>query len=231
MISFSHQLAGMPVAARDGEIGRIADVLFDPVKWMVLYLEVTTGWLFGRDVLVPVRKVRRVDIPDGSVHFDLDVKEIETSPAAPAAGLVDESYEKQLLSYYGATGRPGPAGQLPPAGEPLGRPAVEATTASRVPPMPASQLDGYRLDADGAPVGTVRDIIIDLDTWRITSVAADVGGFLVPEMTEIGIGPVTRLDRDQRVLQVAIPKERINRLSRLTEDDVPYVFPYVPPFM
>lgn len=231
MISFSHQIAGMPVAAQDGEIGRIADVLFDPIKWRVLYLEVATGWLFGRDVLVPVGKVTRVVLPDGPVHFDLHMKEIENSPAYPAAGRFDESYETELLGYYGAAGRQSEAGQLPPVAERAGRPTAEAAAASRPPPMPASQLDGYRLDADGTLVGTVRDIIIDLDTWRIISFTADVGGFLVPEMTEIGIGPVRGLDRDQRVLHVAIPKAKINRLSRLTEDDVPYVFPYVPPFM
>lgn len=226
MISFSNQMSGMSVAASDGDIGTVADVLFDVLRWRVLYLQVSTGWLFGRHVIVPVEKVVSVDIPGGPVHMALTRDEIEASPAAASFGSLEQSYEKELLGYYGLSQKTrAETARLPPLSHPPGQPAAEAAASRHRPPMPASEIDGYRLDADGSIVGTVRDLVIDVDSWRIISCTAEVGGFLVPEMAEVGIGPVTGIDREAQVLHTSIPKDQVERLPRLGEDDTPYVFP------
>ena len=214
MISFTNQISGMPVTATDGEIGHVADVLFDAQNWRLLYLDAATGWLFGRDVLVPVEKVARIEIPSGPVEVARTRQEVEHSPALDASGAFNEAYEKQLLAYYG----------IREAAPGLG-PARSAWLA----PMRAREIAGYKLDTAGEIVGTVQDIVFDLDNWRISSFIADIrGGFLAHDTAEIGIGPVTGLDRGRRILHLATSKEAIGRLSRLSDDELPYVFPEVP---
>ncbi|HUF43934.1 MAG TPA: PRC-barrel domain-containing protein [Aestuariivirgaceae bacterium] len=216
MKSFAHEIAGMPVHASDGDIGTIKDVVFDPQSWTVRYLEVSTGWLLGRDVLIPVDKVKSIEAPEGAVTFDLTKEEIEKSPPAEPARPVDRSYEGRLMGYYGLS----PYWTAPP----------EASQASPAPELLfAGDIDGYELDAQGERVGTVRDVLVDLDTWRITSLMADLGGLFTRDSATIGTAPVTGIDVTNRIVHVSMPKETVDRNHRTGIDDLPYVFPYVPP--
>lgn len=213
MISFSNQISRMPVSATDGEIGHVADLWCDAQNWRLLYLDVATGWLFGRDVLVPVQKLKLIEVPSGPVEIALTRDEVEHSPALDASGAFDEAYEQQLLSYYG-----------------LREAAPVPSRTAWLAPVRASEITGFKLDAAGEIVGTVQDVVFDLDNWRIRSFIADIrGGFLAHDTAEIGIGPVTGLDRGQRILHLAASKESIGRLSRLSDDELPYVFPELPP--
>jgi uncharacterized protein YrrD len=229
MKSFAHEITGMPVHASDGDIGTIKDVVFDPQDWMVRHLEVSTGWLFGRDVLIPIDKVKSIDSPDGAVTFDLTREQIENSPPAEPERSVDPSYESRLMGYYGLStywSAPPGLGE-PPQAEP-GEPRSQDVAKARQLVF-AGEIGGYELDAQGEKVGTVRDVLIDLDTWKVTSLMADLGGMFVRDSTTIAIAPVTGIDRENRIVHVSEPKEKVDRSHRTGLDDLPYVFPYVPP--
>jgi uncharacterized protein YrrD len=231
MKSFANEIAGMPVEASDGEIGTIKDVVFDPRRWMVRYLEVSTGWLFGRDVLIPVDKVKAIDAPEGAVTFDLTREQIENSPEAEPETRAGPAYESRLLGYYGLSPSwdlPPDAG-VPPDALPLEAGSSEVTEASAL--MFANEIDGYELDAQGEAAGTVRDILIDLQTWKVTSLMADLGGLFTPDSVDIGIAPVTGIDRANRIVHIALAKEVVDRSHRTGLEDLPYVFPYVPPIV
>lgn len=229
MRSFAHDISGMPVEATDGEIGTVKDLLFDPDSWTVRYVEVSTGWLFGRDVIVPVDKVTSIDIPEGAVTFDLTKQQVENSPPAETERPVRRDYESRLLAHYGMTpywAAPPEVG-VPPQALSIDTPKADLETAPRL--IFAGDLDGYDLDAKGDIIGTVRDILIDLDTWKVTSLMADLGGLLVRDSATIGVGPVAGIDAENRVVHVSVPKERIEKRDRLSVEDLPYVFPYIPP--
>ena len=231
MKSFAHEIHGMPVHASDGEIGTIKDVVFDPRRWVVRHLEVSTGWLFGRDVLIPVDKVKAIAAPEGAVTFDLTREEIENSPEAEPEIRADSSYESRLMDYYGLSpswAMPPDAG-VPPDAVPPEAASSEVAEASDL--MFAGEIDGYELDAQGEAAGTVRDILIDLETWKVTSLMADLGGLFTPDSANIGIAPVTGIDRANRIVHLALPKEAVDRGHRTGLDDLPYVFPYVPPII
>jgi uncharacterized protein YrrD len=232
MISFSNQLSTMTVSAREGEIGQVGDLFFDVFRWRVLYVQVSTGWLFGRHVLVPVGKVEQVEIPGGPIHLALNRHEIEASPAAADFGNLDEGYEKELFGYYGLTEKTEAAvARPPPASEPVDSPAAEAVAAWHTPPLAASQLNGYRIEADGGDiVGHVCDLVIDLNTWHITSLTADLGGYLVTEYTDLGIGAIAAVDRDERLVQLSISKDRFQRKPRLNDDEQGQAPRSVPPW-
>ena len=229
MRSFAHDISGMPVEATDGEIGTVKDLLFDPESWTVRYIEVSTGWLFGRDVIVPVDKVKSIDVPEGAVTFDLTKQQIENSPPAETERPVRRDYESRLLAHYGMTpywAAPPEVG-VPPQALPIYTPEPDIETAPRL--IFAGDLDGYDLDAKGDIIGTVRDVLVDLDTWKVTSLMADLGGLLVRDSATIGVGPVTGIDAENRVVHVSVAKERIEKRDRLSVEDLPYVFPYIPP--
>ena len=229
MRSFAHEITGMPVHASDGEIGTIKDVLFDPQSWTVRHLEVSTGWLFGRDVLIPVDKVKSIQAPDGAVTFDLTKEQIENSPSAEPSRPVDRSYESRLIGYYGLS--PYWAGPpemgVPPQAIPIEDRSDEARDATVL--MFAGEIEGYELDAQGERVGTVRDVLIELDSWKVTSLMADLGGFFSRDSTTIGTAPVIGIDRENRIVHISEPKENVDRSHRTGIEDLPYVFPYVPP--
>ena len=229
MKSFAHEIAGMPVHASDGEIGTIKDVLFDPQGWVVRHLEVSTGWLFGRDVLIPVEKVKNIDAPEGAVTFDLTSEEIENSPPAEPERSVDASYHSRLMGYYGLSSywAAPPELGVPPQAMPL-EPSIEEVAAA--PELIfAGEIEGYELDAQGERVGTVRDILIELDSWKVTSLMADLGGFFTRDSTTIGTAPVIGIDRVKRIIHVSVSRNEVDRSHRTGIDDLPYVFPYVPP--
>jgi sporulation protein YlmC with PRC-barrel domain len=222
MISFSNQMAGMPVWVSDGEIGEVSDTLIDQLGWRIVYLQVSTGWLFGRNIIVPVQKVYQVDIPGGPVQLALSRQEVEASPAAADLGSLDEGYEKELLGYYGLTEEASArTARLPAMAEPVDRPAAEATAGWHRPPLAAGEIDGYLINADGAIVGRVCDLVIDLDSWCVSSLTADLGGFLVPEVADIPAATVVDVDRRERVVHTSISKDTLKRMPRLGDDDSP----------
>jgi uncharacterized protein YrrD len=216
MISFSNQIAGMPVDATDGHIGKAVDVYFSPKTWQVLYLDVSTGWLFGQDVLVPATAIAELDVPNGPVKVNLSREAIKNSPPAEAAQQVDAAAE---IVH---------AGGLAPAD---GAGGTAASAAARASLMSGTQLNGYRLVAEGADAGLVTDVIIDTERWRICSLIADIGGFFVPDMAEIGIGPVTGIDHESQVVHVAMPKAKVEAAERLREPEQPYAFPAAASFV
>lgn len=220
----------MPVQATDGEIGTIQDVLFDPHDWTVRYLEVSTGWLFGRDVLIPVDKVNRIDAPDGVATFDCTKEQIENSPSAEPERPVDRAYESRLVSHYGLTpywAAPPEAG-VPPQAMPIETRAAEETDAAQGSLLlSGSEIDGYDLDAQGETVGTVRDVLVDLDTWKVTSLMADLGGVFTQDVETIGVGPVVGVDRENGIVNVSTAPAEMGHGG--TGERLPFVFPYVPP--
>jgi uncharacterized protein YrrD len=235
MQSFAHDITGMPVHASDGEIGTIKDLLFEPETWTVRYLEVSTGWLFGRDVLIPVGKVKRIEAPEGAVTFDLTKEEIENSPSAEPVHTADRDFESRLLWHYGMTpywGAPAEVG-VPPQAQPIERPPEPEPARPEEAEGPqlvsCGEIDGYDLDAQDETIGTVRDILIDLDTWKVTSLSADLGGIFTKDVTTIGIGPVAGIDRANGIVHLSVPLEKVDDRHRTTGESLPFVFPYVPP--
>jgi len=229
MKSFAHEITGMPVRASDGDIGTIKDIVFDPHDWVVRHLEVSTGWLFGRDVLIPVEKVKSIDMPEGAVTFDLTREQIENSPSAEPERPVDVSYHSRLMGYYGLSSywAAPPEVGVPPQAMPVGRGGEEAAAAPEL--IHAGEIEGYELDAQGESAGTVRDVLIELDGWKVTSLMADLGGFFARDSTTLGTATVLGIDRQNRIVHVSVSKETVDRSHRTGIDDLPYVLPYVPP--
>jgi len=55
MLWTASKIKGYAIAASDGDVGHVSDLLFDDASWQIRWLVVETGnWLAGRKVLLPV---------------------------------------------------------------------------------------------------------------------------------------------------------------------------------
>jgi uncharacterized protein YrrD len=77
----AREVIGYDVAATDGGIGHVADLLVDDASWTIRHLVVDTrNWLPGRKVLVGPDRLRWVDWAGRQIGLDLSRREVETSP-------------------------------------------------------------------------------------------------------------------------------------------------------
>lgn len=96
------EVSGYAIQATDGEIGHVADLLFDDETWMLRYLVVDTGnWLPGKHVLVAPDWVDQVSWAERKVAIDLSRETIERSPDFKHHSMLTEDYERELYAHYG----------------------------------------------------------------------------------------------------------------------------------
>ena len=96
-------LAGYGVEAVDGGIGKI-DEASNEVG--ASYLVVDTGpWIFGKKVMLPAGVVMKVDHDDEKVFVNRTKDQIKDAPEFDDSLTRDESYRRELGSYYGRGGQ------------------------------------------------------------------------------------------------------------------------------
>jgi len=225
MKSLAHEVRGVAVHTTDGKLGSVLDVVFDATSWRLHFLEIDTGWLFGRDVLVPIEKLVTADIPGNTISLALTKDAVEKSPPAASARPGQEHFDT-LFPYFGLA-------------SPWGMDAAAPGMAEAPTPQPkplrhlifARDLDGFELDAQGERIGTVRDVLIDLESFRVVSLSADLGGLLAEDMREIKLGRVVDVDTSAKLVKVDLRKIEMEAAHQLTADELPYILPYIPPML
>ena len=77
----AREVIGYHVAANDGDIGHVADLLVDDASWTIRHLVVDTrNWLPGKKVLIDPDRLRSVDWVARTIMLDLSRGEIKASP-------------------------------------------------------------------------------------------------------------------------------------------------------
>ncbi len=134
------------VRAADGDVGHVADFLFEDTGWEVRYLVVDTGGLFSRQrALVPRSAFASVDY--AANRFDLTLSRSSVERSATLDAKLPASMRSE---------RDGRAPGDPPADH-----------ASAVHLRSARGITGYHVEATDGPLGHVRDLIVDDETWRV----------------------------------------------------------------
>ena len=202
MLRRLEEIVGCKVAATDGEIGRVKDVLFDEEKWGVRHLVVDTGnWLSGNQVLISPFSLQDLKLDEQVVPVDLTRKQIEDAPSITSDQPVSRRYEASYYDHYGwppywggpylwgtwsyptvMGARTTPLG--PNTGQPGMNPAEremeEQRQAAQEDPYLHSfnEVNGYNIEASDGTIGDVEDIIIDDESWKLRYFVIDTSKFL-----------------------------------------------------
>lgn len=190
MLFRTSELHGMTLQARDDELGRVKDVIFDDETWIVRYLVADTKrWLPGKKVLLRPESFGRVDLEGKSIAIDLTKKQIQDSPLLEDDAPVSRYKEHALHIYFGW-----PLYWVPTAEQ--GADAVTPDGAALTDPKPAvaddavsddaqlrseREVRGYRIEVNDETLGHVHDFLVDNGDWRLRYVVLSTGTWLSGE--------------------------------------------------
>lgn len=159
---------GSEVIGKDGnKLGSVDFVVVRPDTYEVTDLVVGTGWLLGRDILVPIAEVEGVR--NGKVQLSLNKDQLD-------------QHQDYIDVHYTAP----PAGWIPPAGYlyppsgvlwPVGAYYPEATSVTvNAPPGTMGISQGMEVrSSDGHKVGEVQKLEVDPRTDDVTDIVIQHG--------------------------------------------------------
>jgi uncharacterized protein YrrD len=205
------EIVGLKIRSTDGEIGVIADVLFDSEAWMVRYVVVDTrNRLSDQKLIIPPAVLRG---PQAKTEY-LDVTMCERGSSGGAVSGNDQAFSIRMgasifghfkLAPYWAVRVPGGAAMI--ADQLAGDEEADrdAPTALRS----LGQTAGYEVAAEDGPVGRVVDFTLDVDSWRILEVLIDTSGWLRSPSAALRVRFCIGFDGTSRRLKVQRSREQI----------------------
>lgn len=186
------ELKNYVLRAKDGEIGRCKDFLFDDRYWFVRYLVADTRkWLPGRKVLVPPNALNPPLAENKVMPVAYAKEEIRNSPPLEADEPVSRKYEKKWFDYYrlpyywvgpggvGTVPNPVPLRDSPvPLAEEVTPKPAEEPNPEKVHAWSADEVIGYRVGAVDDDIGHVEDLLVDDGDWKIAYFVIDTRNWL-----------------------------------------------------
>lgn len=222
MLFRTSELQGMILEARDDELGRVKDLIFDDETWTVRYIVADTKrWLPGKKVLLRPESFGRVDLDANSIAIDLTKKQIEDSPLLEDDAPVSRYKEHALHVYFGW-----PLYWVPTAEQ--GVDAITPDGAALTDPKPAvaddavsegaqlrseREVRGYRIEAHGETLGHVHDFLVD-DAWRIRHLVLSTGTWLSGEKRLVPVACVESVDWASARITTSLPTDALRALPK-----------------
>ncbi len=218
MLLSAAELRGYAIRATDGELGKVAEFLFDDRSWVVRYLVADTGgWLAGRLVLIPPHALRRPDRENRALPVSMTRQQVEGSPSIAEDRPVTRQFEAEYYDYFGwpyywaqpyAWGGEVP---YPPAG--AGGAPLPDTHVEGEDPDPhlesTSDLDGCRIAALDGEIGHLDDFILDAEAWEIRYMVVATRDWLPGKKVLIAREWVRQVRWRERSLEVDLGKAAI----------------------
>lgn len=176
---------GHRLAAKDGPIGEIQDLLFDDQTWGIRYLVADTGsWLDQRLVLLSPKSFGEWDRTAKTLQINLTRAQIEASPSIDRHLPVSRQFEHEYHAYYGFPAYWAGDGFGGIAGDPMMMPIVPPDDLSALKKaarrgdthlQSAKAVEGYDLEATDGAIGRVTDFLAEDEIWRITQLVVETG--------------------------------------------------------
>jgi len=167
----TEDLYGFVLRGIDGSIGRVHDLYFDEVSWMVRYLALDTqAWPIRRFVLLAPSVLKKLawDKRRGSVQVTRE--QVTSCPDIKPRPWLSRRHCAELDEYFGW---------------PVWA-SIEATRedtekeghgAAMIEDRPllqsAREMPAYRIESGGVDIGRVTDVLFDDETWAIRYLLVD----------------------------------------------------------
>jgi hypothetical protein len=188
MLRSINETFGYRLGAKDGEIGRTKDYLFDDQFWTVRYMVADTGtWLPGRRVLISPISLGEPRWREKAFPVWLTTQQIKEAPGVEEETPVSRHYEKQLARYYGYPPYwigPNTWGTFEAPFYPDARAMIDDDLFEKeaqdvdIHLRSAKEVIGYDIHATDGRVGHVEDFILDDEMWTLRYLVVDTRNWL-----------------------------------------------------
>ncbi len=214
---------GYAVAASDGQIGTVSDLLFDDAGWTVRWLVVDTGHLLsGRKVLLPPSALGKPDPVRRQFPVRLTMRQVENSPDIDTERPVSRQIEAAVYNYYDLNPYWGGSDML--GTNAVATPLVASLWAS--PPHGDSDdgaqpggddphlrsiaaVTGYHIHATDGEIGHVEDFLVDDATWNIRYVVVDTRNWWPGEKVLISPYSAREIDWGDRLVHLDVERQKV----------------------
>jgi len=184
------------VGATDGDLGSVADFLFDDTSWIVRYLIADTGGVLGeRKALIAPIAFREIDYSADRFRLALSMAKIRKGPSVNMDLPVSRQSEREYCDYYGY---PSSWRESHPDA-----PTQDAHLRS------ASEINGYHLEATDGSIGHVRDLVVDDETWLVSYMVVATTNWWPSKSVLISPRWATRISWHDRRIDVAMTRGEI----------------------
>jgi len=171
-----NSLLGSAILAKDGELGKVRDFLFDDRAWTIRYLVVETGsWLSSRQVLLSPASAGSPDWEKLVIPVDLTMDQVRQSPDIGSDKPVSRQEEMAMSQYYGWPAYWSVEPPLMPVGVPVKVNAVELDGDRHL--RSAREVISYVANAADGEIGSIDDLIVEDVDWFIRYVVVKTGSW------------------------------------------------------
>lgn len=196
MLWNASDIEGCAIAATDGQLGTVCDLLFDDSNWSIRWLVVKTGnWLVGRKVLIPVIALGRLDPRQGQITVGLTMRQVRESPDIYAHLPVSRQVESNFLDHYdwspnllGVGSRHNPRD-----------PHLRSVGAVR----------GYRIQARDGDIGHLKDVLLADSDWSIHYLVVDTENWWPGKTVLIAPKSANKIDWATYRIDLAVDRQKV----------------------
>jgi len=224
MLKLASKIRTDRVAASDGLLGVVNDVLFDDQTWALRWLVLDTGDVLpGRKVLLPPSALGHVDDEAHTLKVRLSKQEIKDSPDIDTDAPVSRRMESSLYAFYGwnpywntyafmgdyglaAAVSPSPVG-APRPGDQDGLDAGKAEGDIHLRSL--HEINGYHMVARDGSLGHVRDALINDHDWSVRYLVVETGSWWSGHRVLISPRSVTSVNWSDRAIDLDIDQKTV----------------------
>jgi sporulation protein YlmC with PRC-barrel domain len=218
-------IRGHSIAARDGTIGSVSDVLFDDVSWMIRWVVVDTGdWLSGRKVLLPPSALGHVEPNGKTFPVRLTRAEVKASPELNTHRPVSRQFETSTYDYYGWSpywgsgyylggyGMIGAAWPMSKDSE-VQRRADDLARHQHDQDEPhlrsAEEVAGYHIHATDGEIGHLSDLVIEDTDWSIHFLIVDTSNWWMGQKVLISPRSAKDIRWTERMIYLDVDRQKV----------------------
>jgi uncharacterized protein YrrD len=201
-------IKGYAIAATDGDVGHVADILIDSASWMVRWLIVDTGsWLNQRTVGLPVWALSRPEPETQDLAVTLTRRQIERSPQIDGDRRLTLEREVLMSEHY-ASGRRSQPEPVQGSATTLVR-AKQATVESSGNLVSLNVLKNASVEASDGEIGHVDSLIVDTETWTIIYLVVHTGHWWADKKVLILPRIVVHIDDIRGSIDLNVSREKV----------------------
>jgi hypothetical protein len=217
------ELKNYVLEAKDGELGRCKDFLFDDRSWTVRYMVADTHkWLPGRKVLISPVSLDMPKWDSSRFPVKLTQQQVKESPPLEDEQPVSQRYEQRLLTYYhypyywqghlawGYHAIPSSVVNSAPRQvlDPSAQPEIPEDAAHL---RSAREVDGYYVQAKDENIGQVEDFLVDDSSWHIRYVIVDTSNWLAGRRVLVATNWFHDVNWPQRQVYVELTRQEVKK--------------------